>query len=241
MDDVIKVGLVDDEPLFTAGLAMIVDSQPDLSTVWQASDGEQAWLAQRRDPATVLVVDIQMPVLDGLAFTRQLVAAKSPARVVIVTTFDTDANVLPAIEAGASGFLVKSSAPEALLTAIRTVAAGDAVISPGPTRRLLDRLRPSAKSSAQTGGAARPPISDPDQRALASLTKQERRLLRLVAQGLTNSEICDELWLSMSTVKTHISHLLAKTASRDRVQLVLFGLRTGEVPLAEILTRYPSA
>jgi DNA-binding NarL/FixJ family response regulator len=241
VDDVIKVGLVDDEPLFTAGLAMIVDSQPDLSTVWQANDGEQAWLAQRRDPAKVLLVDIQMPVLDGLAFTRQLVAAKDSARVVIVTTFDTDVNVLAAIEAGASGFLVKNSAPEALLAAIRTVAAGDAVISPGPTRRLLDRLRPSAKSSARTGDAVMPPISGPDQRAVADLTKQERRLLRLVAQGLTNSEICDELWLSMSTVKTHISHLLAKTASRDRVQLVLFGLRTGEVSLAQLLTRHPSA
>lgn len=233
MGDVIRVGLVDDEPLFTAGMAMIVDSQPDLETAWQARDGEQAWLSQHRDPAAVLLVDIQMPVLDGLAFTRRLVAASDSARVVIVTTFDTDVNVLAAIDAGASGFLVKSSTPEALLAAIRTVAAGDAVISPGPTRRLLDRLRTPAPLRTDDAVV---PILAPDQRGLDELTKQERKLLRLVAQGLTNTEICDQLWLSMSTVKTHIGHLLAKTASRDRVQLVLFALRTGEVPLEQILT-----
>ena len=229
---VTTVALVDDEPLFTAGLAMIIESQEDLEVIWQADSGTVALERQQRNPADVVLMDIQMPVLDGLGATAELIARGLPGRVMVLTTFDTDDHVLQAIETGASGFLLKNTPPDRLLDAIRAVASGDSVISPGPTRRLLHSLR-----RGPAHGSSLTPVRflPSDRLGLEQMTPREREVLALVAAGLTNQEICDRLWLSMPTVKTHVGRLLSKTGSRDRVQLVLFALRTGVTGLGEIL------
>lgn len=241
MSAVIRIGLTDDEPLLTAGLAMLLGAQGDMEVVWRAADGHQALRRAESDPVDVLLLDIQMPGLDGLATTRRLVSGGAQGRIIILTTFDTDGYVLGAIEAGAAGFLLKSTAPERLVEAVRTVHAGDSVISPGPTRRLLGAVRRGAPASPGAAGptarAAAAPGSAGGAGELAGLTGREREILRLVAIGLTNREICDRLWVSMPTVKTHVSHLLAKTGSRDRVQLVLLALRSGVVRLDEVLAQ----
>lgn len=235
---VIRIGLTDDEPLLTAGLAMLLGAQGDMEVVWRAADGHQALRRAESDPVDVLLLDIQMPGLDGLATTRRLVSCGARGRIIILTTFDTDGYVLGAIEAGAAGFLLKSTAPERLVEAVRTVHAGDSVISPGPTRRLLGAVRRGAPApSDPTARAAAAPGAAGGAGELAGLTEREREILRLVAIGLTNREICDRLWVSMPTVKTHVSHLLAKTGSRDRVQLVLLALRSGVVRLDEVLAQ----
>ena len=241
MSAVIRIGLTDDEPLLTAGLAMLLGAQGDMEVVWRAADGHQALRRAESDPVDVLLLDIQMPGLDGLDTTRRLVSGGAQGRIIILTTFDTDGYVLGAIEAGAAGFLLKSTAPERLVEAVRTVHAGDSVISPGPTRRLLGAVRRGAPASPGAAGptarAAAAPGSAGGAGELAGLTGREREILRLVAIGLTNQEICDRLWVSMATVKTHVSHLLAKTGSRDRVQLVLLALRSGVVRLDEVLAQ----
>ena len=240
----IRLGLADDEPLFTAGLAMLLGAQPDMEVVWQAVDGHDALRRHARDPVDVLLLDVQMPGLDGLATTGELVSRQAPGRVVILTTFDTDGYLLGAIEAGAAGFLLKNTPPQDLIAAVRTVHSGDSVISPGPTRRLLTAVRTGQVGAASSPGSGAP--SDDASRGrsdgtrsgpLADLTQRERQILALVALGLTNQEICDREWLSMATVKTHVSHLLAKTGSRDRVQLVLLALRTGVIDLDEVLRK----
>lgn len=274
----IRVGMADDEPLFSAGLAMLLGAQEGIEVVWRAADGAEALRMNADEPVDVLLLDVQMPGMDGLAATHELVRAGAQGRIVILTTFDTDGYVLGAIEAGACGFLLKSTPPDELVAAIRTVHRGDSVISPGPTRRLVAALRAGAPaggaaasnpagggSGPGTGGAAatgRAGVQDwratgrgqaagsphpttgtasgtgadrtwdPE---LAEVTEREREVLSLIAKGLTNQEICDRLWLSMPTVKTHVSHLLSKTGSRDRVQLVLLALRTGVVGLDELL------
>lgn len=238
MSAVIRIGLTDDEPLLIAGLAMLLGAQGDMEVVWQAADGHQALRRAESDPVDVLLLDIQMPGLDGLATTRRLVSCGAQGRIIILTTFDTDGYVLGAIEAGAAGFLLKSTAPERLVEAVRTVHAGDSVISPGPTRRLLGAVRRGAPApSGAAGPTARAAPAPGGAGELAGLTGREREILRLVAIGLTNREICDRLWVSMATVKTHVSHLLAKTGSRDRVQLVLLALRSGVVRLDEVLAQ----
>ena len=238
MSAVIRIGLTDDEPLLTAGLAMLLGAQSDMEVVWQAADGHQALRRAESDPVDVLLLDIQMPGLDGLATTRRLVSGGAQGRIIILTTFDTDGYVLGAIEAGAAGFLLKSTAPERLVEAVRTVHAGDSVISPGPTRRLLGAVRRGSPAPGAPPAAAGPAPGAPGGAGeLAGLTGREREILRLVAIGLTNREICDRLWVSMATVKTHVSHLLAKTGSRDRVQLVLLALRSGVVRLDEVLAQ----
>ncbi|WP_212820624.1 response regulator [Polymorphospora rubra] len=216
----ITVALADDEPLFTAGLTMVLDAQPDLRVIWQAIDGADAIRQHDRARPDILLLDIQMPTLDGLAATRRLIAAGTASKIIILTTFESDEYVLSAVEAGAAGFLVKNIPPDQLIAAIRTVDSGDAVISPGPTRRLFATFRRRPAES-------RTPLSSTDARAVAELTPRERDILVLIADGRTNQEICNELWLSMPTIKTHIGNLIAKTGSRDRVQLVLFALRTG--------------
>lgn len=238
MSAVIRIGLTDDEPLLIAGLAMLLGAQGDMEVVWQAADGHQALRRAESDPVDVLLLDIQMPGLDGLATTRRLVSCGAQGRIIILTTFDTDGYVLGAIEAGAAGFLLKSTAPERLVEAVRTVHAGDSVISPGPTRRLLGAVRRGAPApSGAAGPTARAAPAPGGAGELAGLTGREREILRLIAIGLTNREICDRLWVSMATVKTHVSHLLAKTGSRDRVQLVLLALRSGVVRLDEVLAQ----
>lgn len=212
----ITIALVDDEPLFTAGLAMMIDAQPGMGVIWQAVDGADAIRQHRHSPPDVLLLDIQMPGIDGLAVTQQLVAENTPSRIIILTTFSADEYVLTAIEAGAAGFLLKNTAPDHLIEAIRTVHSGDSVISPGPTRRLFASYRNRPGTTGSTVGLT----DQPDK-----LTARERDVLALIARGMTNGEICEHLWLSMPTVKTHISNLLSKTQSRDRVQLVLYALR----------------
>ncbi|MGI5211784.1 response regulator [Plantactinospora sp. CA-290183] len=212
----ITIGLVDDDPLFTAGLAMILDAQEGLHVLWQASDGADAIRQHRRAEPDVLLLDIQMPGTDGLTAVRQLISEGTQARIVILTTFETDEYVITAVEAGAAGFLLKNTPPDKLIDAVRTVYRGDSVISPGPTRRLFSTFRSHT-------AAHNAPITEPQRPA--HLTAREGEVLILIARGLSNQEICDQLWLSMPTVKTHISNLLAKTQSRDRVQLVLYALR----------------
>ena len=244
----IRLGLADDEPLFTMGLAMLLGAQPDMEVVWRAVDGNDALMRNVADPVDVLLLDVQMPGLDGLAATRELVARGITGRVVILTTFDTDGYVMGAIEAGAAGFLLKNTPPQDLITAIRTVHDGDSVISPGPTRRLLTAVRTGQVAGAGTrsgAGAGCRASEDSVEAAraaeaaqqVADLTQREREVLALIALGLTNQEICDREWLSMPTVKTHVSHLLSKTGCRDRVQLVLLALRGGVIDLADVLGR----
>ena len=243
----IRLGLADDEPLFTMGLAMLLGAQPDMEVVWRAVDGNDALMRNDADPVDVLLLDVQMPGLDGLAATRELMARGITGRVVILTTFDTDGYVMGAIEAGAAGFLLKNTPPQDLITAIRTVHDGDSVISPGPTRRLLTAVRTGQVSGTlgNDAGAGRHASEDSVEavraaeasRQVAALTQREREILALIALGLTNQEICDREWLSMPTVKTHVSHLLSKTGCRDRVQLVLLALRGGVVDLADVLGR----
>ncbi|MFV0428411.1 MAG: response regulator [Arachnia sp.] len=219
----ITVALADDEPLFTAGLAMILDAQPDMRVAWQAVDGADAIRQHDRDPPQVLLCDIQMPGTHGLDTVRQLVDRGTSTRIAMLTTFDTDEYVLTAIEYGAAGFLLKNTPPEELVAAIRTLHRGEAVISPGPTRTLFATYRQTASTGPAAGEAAR---------LAAVLTQREHEVIALVAQGLSNQEICQELWLSMPTVKTHIGHLMAKTHARDRVQLVLYALRAGIATLS---------
>ncbi|MGP1482530.1 response regulator [Actinomyces naeslundii] len=243
----IRLGLADDEPLFTMGLAMLLGAQPDMEVVWRAVDGNDALMRNDADPVDVLLLDVQMPGLDGLAATRELMARGITGRVVILTTFDTDGYVMGAIEAGAAGFLLKNTPPQDLITAIRTVHDGDSVISPGPTRRLLTAVRTGQVSGTlgNDAGAGRHASEDSVEavraaeasQQVAALTQREREILALIALGLTNQEICDREWLSMPTVKTHVSHLLSKTGCRDRVQLVLLALRGGVVDLADVLGR----
>lgn len=224
----IAVGLVDDEPLFTAGLAMIINAQTDLRVAWQASDGDEAIRSHQRNPADILLMDIQMPGTDGVATTKHLVSAGAPGKIIVLTTFDADEYVLTAVAAGAAGFLLKNTPPDQLVDAIRTVNKGDAIISPGPTRKLFATFRqPKTRrpDSSSAGSSHRPDITP--------LTDREKDVLTLVARGLTNREICDQLWLSMPTVKTHIGNLLAKTGTRDRVRLVLFALHNGFAPQPE--------
>lgn len=216
----ITIGLADDEPLFTAGLAMILDAQPDMSVLWQAIDGADAIRQHDRETPSILLLDIQMPTLNGLAATQRIVASGTSSKIIILTTSDTDEYVLTAIESGASGFLVKNTAPDDVIAAIRTVHDGDAVISPGPTRRLFTTFRKRPGWSAVE-------VSLTDKRLADELTPRERDILALIAKGRTNKEICDELWITMPTIKTHIGNLRAKTQSRDRVQLALFALRVG--------------
>ena len=242
----IRLGLTDDEPLFTMGLAMLLGAQPDMEVVWQAVDGNDALTCNAADPVDVLLLDVQMPGLDGLSTTRELVARGITGRVVILTTFDTDGYVMGSIEAGAAGFLLKNTPPQDLIAAIHTVHDGDSVISPGPTRRLLTAVRAGQVSGAGAGDAAGAGSSPSEGSAEAvraaeaaqqvkALTQREREILALIALGLTNQEICDREWLSMPTVKTHVSHLLSKTGCRDRVQLVLLALRGGVIDLADVL------
>ncbi|MGQ4366193.1 response regulator [Streptomyces sp. SAS_272] len=216
----ITVALADDEPLFTAGLTMVLDGQPDMQVLWQAIDGADAIRQHAGAQPDVLLLDIQMPTLDGLAATRGLVEGGTGSKIIILTTFDTDEHVLAAVEVGAAGFLVKNTPPDQLTAAIRTVHSGDAVISPGPTRRLFRTFR-------QRPADGKLPVSRADARTAAELTPRERDILILIAEGHSNRDICKKLWLSMPTVKTHIGNLIAKTGANDRVHLVLFALRTG--------------
>jgi DNA-binding NarL/FixJ family response regulator len=214
---VIRVLLADDQALVRSGFQMILASQPEIEVVGEAEDGRQAIdLAYRVGP-DVILMDVRMPVVDGLEATRRLVELGTTARILILTTFDLDEYVYAAIRAGASGFLLKDVHPAQLVDAIRVVAAGDALLAPTVTRRLLERF-------AET-------LPTPEERApaLATLTERELDVLRLLSSGLSNAEIAERLFLGETTVKTHVSSMLRKLDLRDRVQAVVLAYETGLV------------
>lgn len=220
----IHVALVDDQALIRSGLAMLIDSQPDLEVVAQASDGREAAASVAVAGADVVLMDVRMPGMDGIEATRALLRRSDAPRVVVLTTFDLDEHVMDAIEAGASGFLLKDAPPEELLAAIRTVHRGDAVIAPSTTRRLMAHMAPRLRQDA-----ARETECEREVAAVASLTPREREVLTAMASGASNPEIAADLVLSEATVKTHVGRVLAKLAARDRVHAVLIAHRAGLV------------
>jgi DNA-binding NarL/FixJ family response regulator len=227
MTEPIRVVLVDDQQMVRAGFRMVIDSQPDLHVVGEAGDGAAAVQLVGSGGADVVLMDVRMPGTDGIEATRQVTALPDAPRVVVLTTFDLDEYVMTAIGAGASGFLLKDAPPEEMLDAIRTVHAGDSVIAPSSTRRLLQHVAPMLR-----GGGPRPRS---DESALAELTPREREVLVQMALGASNTEIADAFVVSEATVKTHVGRVLAKTGSRDRVQAVVLAYRTGLVQPGDLL------
>ncbi|GGC11056.1 response regulator [Cellulomonas carbonis] len=225
----VRVALVDDQQLVRAGFRMVIDSQPDLEVVVEAGDGVEALRRLAVVPVDVVLMDVRMPQLDGLAATARLTGAHDgqaagPAdgavpRVIVLTTFDLDEYVLAAIKAGASGFLLKDAPPEEMLAAIRTVHRGDAVIAPSSTRRLLEHL---VTALPDDDAAAPHP-------GVAELTDREREVLLLMARGRSNTEIGRDLFVAEATVKTHVGRILAKLGARDRVQAVVVAYESGLV------------
>ncbi len=214
----IRVLLADDQTLVREAFAMLVESAPGMEVVGQAGTGRQAVELARSARADLVVMDIRMPDLDGIEATRLIAADEDLAgvKVLVLTTYDTDEHVVDALRAGASGFLVKDTKPAELLDAIRTVAAGEALLSPGPTASLIARLLRSAEPP--------PPTGAPD-----CLSERERGVLRLVARGLNNTEIAETLGLSPLTAKTHVSRIMGKLGARDRAQLVIVAYESGLV------------
>jgi DNA-binding NarL/FixJ family response regulator len=210
----ITILLADDQELLRMGFRMVLDSQPDLEVVGEVPNGEQAVQFVLAQPPDVVLMDVRMPTIDGVEATRRIVASGSRSRVIILTTFDLDEYAYSALRAGASGFLLKDAPPGDLISAIRAVASGDAVVAPSTTRRLL------------TSVAHRLPILGPADSQLApgleQLTPREREVMLAVSRGLSNSEIAETLVLSEATVKTHVGRILAKLELRDRVQIVVY-------------------
>ncbi len=215
----IRVLLVDDQALVRAGFAMVLGSQPDLTVAGEAADGAAAIELAREVPADVMVMDVRMPGLDGVAATRQICQAAERPRVLILTTFDLDEYAFAALRAGASGFLLKSAPPEELLYAIRSVHNGDSVVAPSTTRRLIGRFLPHLPAAPDSK----------DHADLAELTAREREVLAEVGSGLSNTEIAALLHISEATVKTHVGHIMAKLGLRDRIQAVVYAYETGLV------------
>lgn len=214
----IRVGIVDDQQLVRAGFTLVINSQPDMEVVVEAGDGAQALRALGSYACDIVLMDIRMPHMDGLEATTRITANGELPRVIILTTFDLDEYVLQAIKAGASGFLLKDAPPEEMLQAIRTVHAGDAVIAPSSTKRLIEHLSHLLPDEQK----ARPEM-------LESLTEREREVLVLMAHGLSNTEIASDLFVAEATVKTHVGRILAKLGARDRVQAVVTAYETGLV------------
>ncbi|SMG22239.1 two component transcriptional regulator, LuxR family [Rhodococcus rhodochrous J3] len=225
-DTTIRVGLVDDQQLVRAGFRMVLESQPDIEVVVEASDGEAAVAELERVRADVVLMDVQMPRVDGISATRSLLRSADAPKVVVLTTFDNDDYVVQAIAAGASGFLLKDAPPEDLLAAVRTVHRGDAVMAPRATRSLLHHVSPLLDGAERRAV----PVAVPE-----DLTPRELEVLVAMAHGLTNGEIAERFVLSETTVKTHVGRVLAKTGSRDRVQAVLFAFRAGLVHPDDLL------
>ena len=211
----IRVLLADDQALVRAGLRLILDAESDIEVVAEAADGEQAVERAAETNPDLVLMDIRMPILDGIEATRRLRTKGNGVRVLILTTFDLDEYVVDAFRAGASGFLLKTAPPQQLVAAVHTVHEGDALLAPASTRRLIEQY-------------ARPPEEAP---ALEQLTAREREVLRLLARGLTNAEIAEQLVVEPSTVKSHVASLLAKLDLRDRVQAVVYAYDTGFVQL----------
>ncbi|MFF4729028.1 response regulator [Streptomyces mirabilis] len=214
----IRVLLVDDQPMIRTGFRLILEAEPDIVVVGEASDGVAAVESAEALTPDVVLMDIRMPHMDGVEATRRIVGAGSPSRIVILTTFDLDAHVVDALRAGASGFLVKDGPADSLVGAIRTVAGGEAVLSPRVTHRLLDRF-------AHLAAPATPAVPT----RLDALTGRELDVLRALTRGLSNAEIALELGVGETTVKTHVAHILEKYQLRDRVQAVILAYDCGLV------------
>jgi len=211
----ISVLLADDQPLLRRGFRMILEAEPDLTVTAEAGDGAEAVDMTRRHAPDVVLMDIRMPGTDGIEATRRITAAHPDVRVLVLTTFDLDEYAFGALRAGASGFLLKDVRPAELVAAIRTVAAGDAVVSPRVTRRLLEEY-----------AQVMPPSGD-QYPQLAALSDREREVLVLVARGLSNAEIAANLYVSEATVKSHVGRILSKLGLRDRVQVVVLAYESG--------------
>jgi DNA-binding NarL/FixJ family response regulator len=213
-----SVLIADDQALVRVGLRKILEAEPEMTVVGEAADGEDAVSAAQRLRPDLVLMDIRMPVLDGIEATRRIVAAQAGTRVLVLTTFGLDGYVFDALRAGASGFMLKDAPPEEIAAAVRIVASGDALLAPAVTRSVIDefaRQRPTA-------APAPPP-------AVAELTPREREVLALLARGLSNPEICERLVISEATAKTHVARILQKLDLRDRVQAVIYAYETGLV------------
>ena len=224
----ISVALVDDQAMVRVGLKMILEAEPDIAIVGEASDGADAVGLVRDHSPDVVLMDIRMPGMDGLAATEQVLAAHPDAHVVILTTFDDDEYIYQALRAGASGFLLKSADGDTLVNAVRVVAGGEALLAPEVTRRVIERFsdRPELASPA---AAADPDTHVPSPEAIGDLSEREVEVLQLLARGMSNQEIASELFVSSTTVKTHVSHILTKLGVRDRVQAVVEAYDSGIV------------
>jgi DNA-binding NarL/FixJ family response regulator len=215
----VSVALVDDQPLIRTGLRTMLGHDPGIEIVGEADDGEKAVALARRHRPDVVLMDIRMPVLDGIEATRRITRDPdlSTVRVVVLTTFDVDEYVYAAIRAGASGFLLKDARPEDILAAVAVVARGDALLAPSVTRRLIEEF------------AQRPAAFESPGPELAALTAREREVLALVGRGLSNAEVAGRLYVSPATAKTHVSHIMTKLDARDRAQLVVTAYESGLV------------
>ena len=225
----VRVLLVDDQPLIRMGFRMVLENEPDIEVVGEADDGVEAVELAATLAPDVVVMDVRMPRLDGIAATERIVGRLPGVRVLILTTFDLDEYAFAGLRAGASGFLLKDARPADLVRAIRTVAAGDAIVEPRITRRLLELFGPQLPGDAAApapAAASRDAGRDP---RLAALTERELEVFTAIARGLGNAEIAGALYLSESTVKTHVGHILMKLGVRDRVHAVMLGYETGVV------------
>ena len=207
--------IADDQALVRVGLRKILENEPEISVIGEAGDGEDAVAGARRLAPDVVLMDIRMPVLDGIEATRRIVAAQPSSRVLIVTTFGLDGYVYDALRAGASGFILKDAPPEEIVAAVRILARGEALLAPAITRAVIEEF------AKQKPPSATPPA------AIAELTAREREVLDLLARGLSNPEICERLVISEATTKTHVARILQKLGLRDRVQAVIYAYETG--------------
>ncbi|PZF22104.1 DNA-binding response regulator [Curtobacterium sp. MCLR17_045] len=228
--DDLTIVLADDQELVRAGFRVILESEPGFRVVGEAADGAGAVEAVQQLRPDVVCLDVQMPGVDGLEAARRIAALPDPPAVLILTTFDSDDALFQALEAGASGFLLKNASPERLIDAVRTVAAGDALLAPDVTRRVISRatasaaVQPLATTAATTDTTA---TTGDDALTVAGLTERETEVLRLLARGLSNAEIAGELYVGDATVKTHVSNVLQKLALRDRIQAVVWAFEHG--------------
>ncbi|MFF0292447.1 response regulator [Kitasatospora sp. NPDC004614] len=214
----VRILLVDDQPLVRAALSMVVKDAPDLEIVGEAGTGDEAVRLAAELAPSVIVMDIRMPGMDGIEATRLITSGPSSAHVLVLTTFDDDEYVYGALRAGASGFLVKDMGLEEILAAVRVVASGEALLAPRVTRRLIADL-----TARPTPGSSRPPL------ALTAITEREQEVLTLIGRGLSNTEIAEHLYLSVTTIKTYVTRLLSKLDARDRVHLVILAYEAGLV------------